>query len=267
MYKFGDKEFSDDEMTEGLWERLKAVKEECHSLAVEYVDSHPRRKYYALHYQVDPGMKKVYACFTDEELNIIKQVYDDVEKVNIEEPFTDEEDRMDYIHDCFLYVDVDFLSYIPEHDLHWAGGDPDICKVDLEDWNMYCVFQIVSMNSSSESPEINDLSIAMTDDEYVKLLELCIFDPELTFHDLKSLMPELYERGQRLLDVNHLDSFIRLGKITGVAGELREKKMQHSIEKLIDNPFIGFAIQNMLRNKEHYVDDDPELWQSFLVII
>lgn len=268
MYKIGDKEYNDNEVSETLWDIFKSLKDECHSLAVEYVGNHQRRKFYALHYRVDYGYNKVYACFSDEELEVIRQVYKEVEEVGKEEPFEDEEDRLDYISDCFSSVDIDYLCYIPDEDLHWAGGDPLLSRVDLEDWRKYCLFQVLTMNNSSDTPDICDINIAVSDDEYIKLLELSLFDPKLTFSDLKSLMPELYEKGQKMLDVNHIDYLIRMPMITKLADKLRKKQTsQQSVKQIFDNPFIGFIIRDMLKNKEQYIDKDPELWKMFSVLI
>lgn len=268
MFGVNDKKFSDQEAADGLWKRLQVLKEKCHEAAVEYVRSHPRKLYYALYYKVDPGQQKVYAPFDDDELKLLKEAYRKLEDSAKEYPFKDIEEKVDAMRDYFENLDVHYYCYIPDGDMHWAGGDPIIDGVDLEDWQQYCPVSVVFMNNDSNAPVTEECLLPLDDEQWTRLLELCIFDPKLTFHDLKHVMPEVFDLGMSCYESNHEDIMLRIPAITEIAVKLgKEIPECQKMSKVMDNLFASFMIQEMLRNSERYKSEDLDLWNRFEVML
>lgn len=265
MFKFGNEEYTDQEAGMAIWNELKALKEKCHELAVDYVKNNPRDPYYKLTYTVDPGEEVVYTKFTDEELKALKKAY---QYEDGDEPYECLEDRLYDLHKDAPEMDIDFTEHIPEDDWHWAGGYPVVEAVDLENPRKYCGFQLVVMKNDSEEPVMDTIALPLDDEQWTRLLELCIFDKDLTFNDLKVVMPEVHEVCNELLHVDHHDFMVRMPEVTRVAKELGKDLAERAeIEKLKDNIFGGLIVHHMLEDSEQYEADDKDLWNRFKLLM
>lgn len=267
MFVVNDKKISDQEAADGLWERLQILKEKCHEAAEGYVKSHPRKPYYALYYYVESGMKKVYARFEDDELALLKKANDELEEYAKKEPFKDFDEKLDAMEDFFSGLDVDYYQYIPDRDMHW-DEDPSIYGVDLEDWDTYIPVSVVRMDNDCNEPKVVKKLLQVDDEQWTRLLELCIFDTKLTFHDLKRLMPEVYEMGVCEFTRNHEDVMVRIPAITEIAVKLGDEMPEcQQIAKMMDNPFGLIMAQRILENSERYKAEDLDLWNRFVLML
>ena len=159
MYKIGDKEYKDEEVGLAYWEQVKTRMESCRRIAKETLQTMNREAFYRIDYDVDPGIRTVYADFSPEEYKTIKGALENFYAEASE--YEDEDERMDVIsewirEEAFQWK-VDWRYYIPVEDWSWAGGDPTILDVDLNDIKYFCVFRVTYIkggNAEEKSKKI-----------------------------------------------------------------------------------------------------------------
>ena len=61
MFKIGDKEYKDEEIGLAYWEQVKTRMESCRRIAKETLQTMNREAFYRIDYDVDPGIRTVYA--------------------------------------------------------------------------------------------------------------------------------------------------------------------------------------------------------------
>lgn len=266
MFKIGDKEFSDEEVGLEFWNQVKTRMESCRSMATDYYKNLQKDGFYRIDYIVDPGSQSVYAQISDKDYNIIKKELD--EYIAECGKFEDIEEREDFFREVAYQWDIDWRCYIPDDDWQWAGGEPVICDVDLEDVKYYCVFKVTYIRGGNKEEKSKEtVNIELNEDEYISLLASRLFDSKLCFSDLRVLNPELYERIDNMVRRTHCDYYVEMEEMNGAATEI----MNHSADskklpELSANFFTPFIIHEILNNKEKYTDD-PYLFNAFRLAI
>ena len=266
MYKIGDKEYKDEEVGLAYWEQVKTRMESCRRIAKETLQTMNREAFYRIDYDVDPGIRTVYVDFSPEEYKTIKGALENFYAEASE--YEDEDERMDVIsewirEEAFQWK-VDWRYYIPVEDWSWAGGDPTILDVDLNDIKYFCVFRVTYIkggNAEEKSKKI--INIELSDEEYIDLLASRLFDPNLCFSDLRNLNPELWGRIDAMARTAHCDYFVEMKEINEAAKNVMESNEEYKgLPKLDDNIFSAMIITEILKHKDKY-DDDAHLFKAF----
>jgi hypothetical protein len=266
MFKIGDKEFSDEEVGLDFWKKVKARMESCRSMATDYYNNLKKDGSYRIDYIVDPGRQSAYVRFSDEDYKIIKKELD--EYIAECSKYDDMLEREDFFKEEARKWDIYWEKYIPDVDLHWAGGDPVICDVDLEDVKYCYVFQVTNIKGGNEEKRSKEaINIELSEDEYISLLASRLFDSKLCFSDLRVLNPELYERIDNMVRRTHCDYYVEMEEINGAAKEIMDHNEGYKeLPKLEADFFTPFIIHEILNNKEKY-SDDAYLFKAFRLAI
>ena len=271
MYKIGDKEYKDEEVGLAYWEQVKTRMESCRRIAEEAVQKMNREAFYRIDYDVDPGIEKVYANFSPEEYKIIKEAFDDIYAEATSE-YEDEDERMDviseWIREAAFEWEVDWRDYIPDYDWQWAGGDPTILDVDLNDIKYFCVFRVTYIKGGNDEEKRRmKVNVELNDEEYVDLLASRLFDPNLCFSDLRNLNPELWGRIDAMARTAHCDYFVEMKEINEAAKNVMESNEEYKgLPKLDDNIFSAMIITEILNHKDKY-NDDAHLFKAFRLAV
>lgn len=263
MLRIGEQDYSDEEVRRGLIDKYVQRMDQCRKLAEDYFDKHCRKKSYRMDYWVDPGKMSIYAHFTDDELEIIRKAYEDCrEEYN---QMTDEQKAdcsfEDFSEDLLDDVDVDFLDYVPDEDLHWAGGDPKILHVDLEDVKKYSTFiERTYTDKGDEVTGTRTLAIELSDEEYIDLLAAKLFDEKLTCSDLRDLMPDIYERIMASAHTHHYNYAVFFHEISNAAKEVMDslKDDEKPFDMNLGSPFLTMYISQLLKDPE-FLEKYPEI--------
>jgi len=267
MYKIGDKEYKDEEVGLAYWEQVKIRMESCRRIAEEAVQKMNRGAFYRVEYSVDPGVETVYANFSPEEYKIIKEALDDIYAEATSE-YEDEDERMEAIIEWIREEDfqwkVDWRYYIPDYDWHWAGGEPEIYYIDLNDIKYFCAFRVTYIKGGNdEEKSRTTVNVELSDEEYIDLLASRLFDPNLCFSDLRNLKPELWGRIDAMARTAHCDYFVEMKEINEAAKNVMESNEEYKgLPKLDDNIFSAMMITEILKHKDKY-NDDAHLFKAF----
>lgn len=266
MYKIGDKEYKDEEVGLAYWEQVKTRMESCRRIAEETLQTMNREAFYRIDYRVDPGIETVYANFSDEEYRIIKQELEDDIALNGE--FKNEDERKDFFREAAFEWKVNWRYYIPDEDWHWAGGDPEIYDVDLEDIRYFCAFRVTYIKGGNDEEKSKKIiNIELSEEDYINLLASRLFDSRLCFSDLHNLNPELWGRIDAMARTAHCDYYVEMKKINEAAKNVMESNEEYKgLPKLDDNIFSAMMITEVLKHKDKY-NEDAYLFKAFRLAV
>lgn len=266
MFKFGDKDYTDQEVEFAYWERVKKRMDSCRRIAKETLQKMQRDAFYRVEYRVDPGIKTVYVHFSEEEYNIIKKALED--DIALNGKYEGDDERKDFIHHEASKWDVDWSSYIPDEDWHWAGGDPIICDVNLDDYKYCCTFMVTYIKSGNDEEKSREcLNIELSDDDYINLLASRLFDPQLCFSDLHYLNPELFNQIDTMVNKAHCDYYVEMQDINEAAKNIMDSHEEYKgLPELDGNIFSPIMINEILNHKDQY-DDDASLLKAFRLAV
>ena len=263
MFGIDDKKFSDLEVAQAYWDRMKIRMEWCRNAAKEYLNNNPRRKFYKLRYDVDSGEQTTYASIRDGDVKILKKAIE--QEIAENGPFNSAEDRYDFFHDAINELEgIDWEEYIPERDQHWAGGPAIVTDVDLDDFINCCKFKVKRTEYFRDDKEaLYDCyhNIKISDDEYVDILTAKLFDKNLTFYDLKYLYKDLFDMVSDICHRPHEHHIIFMDEINGTAKTIIESTPKEELPPPVgDNMFMGFILRTIYENVGKF--DDPRLMEA-----
>ncbi len=265
MFKIGDKEYSDNDVAQTYWETVKDRMDCCRKIAEESFNQMHRDSFYRLDYSVDPGKETIYVKLPEKDYDIIKKAIEEDQAVN--GVFENYDDRTTFFMSEAFYLDIDWRDYIPEEDWSWAGGEPVILDVDLDDVKYFCAFKVTHIKGGDENQkETYKRNIYLKDEEYINLLTLRLFDPRLCFSDLSILLPDLYERIDKEVRRVHCDYFVELKEINDLARSLMESSKEYKeLPDYSTNIFSPIIVHTILSQKEIFAADDDLLFKAFRI--
>ena len=191
------KPLSDEQRLREFMTRARSKMQWCREKAAEYHKAHPRRKFYKLTYDFC-GERETYACLSDED---IKRIQDMVaEEIAENGPFANAEERKDFLGDNLDEV-IDWSEYLPEEHARSIDAEEGertrVTDIDFDDY-VYCSEFTVkcSVWYKDDKKDLHEhvYNIDLTDDEWIELVAFRLFDPKLTFLDLRELDKALYDR-------------------------------------------------------------------------
>ena len=265
MFGVDDKKFSDMEVVQGYWKRMKDRMAWCREAASDYLKNNDRRRFYKLTYSVDPGEKVTYAAVSDA---ILKEVEEAFKKEFAENgPFNNDDEKDDF----YMGVNTDILmDYVPEEDQHCAGGSPIITAFDANDFIHCTKFKVMHTDFLKDDPEefvYDACNIELSDEEYIDLVAAKLFDPHLAFYDLKYLYEDIYHRVDDLCQLPHHHHIIFMQEINEIAQAILDSKSKDELPKPIggDNPFTPVIWNIIFKNADQF--DDPQLMKALKIAV
>lgn len=233
----------------------------CREQAAEYLKAHPRRKYYKITYDLC-GEHVTHSCLSDEDL---KRIQDMIKEIAEDDPSADDEERMAILCDNLDDL-IDWHDYLPERHAQFIGVEDGeqtlVTGIDFDDF-VYCgEFSGMGtewFNEDKEKLHPCGYLVKLTDEEWIELVVYRLFDPRMTFHDLRELDRALYDRIVDEFYTPHECNFIiAMTEVNKVADAILKNNAEDERAKpLYNGPFHPFApIWHGICNHPELIDDE-----------
>lgn len=265
MFGVDNQKFSDMEVAQAYGERMKDRMAWCRKEASEYLEKNERRRFYKLSYTVDPGEKVAYVAISD---GVLQEVEEALKKEFAENgPFNNDDEKYEFYSEVITDI---LCDYVPERDQHWAGGSPIVTDFDRNEF-IYCTnFKVMHTDFLKEDPDefVYDVcNIELSNEEYIDLVVARLFDPHLTFYDLKYLYEDIYHRVDDLCQLPHHHHIIFMQEINETAQAILDSKSKDELPKPIggDNPFMPVIWNIIFKNADQF--DDPQLMKALKIAV
>ena len=254
------KPLSDEQRVREFMTRARSKMQWCREKATEYHKAHPRRKFYKLTYDFC-GERETYACLTDED---IKRIQDMVaEEIAQNGPFADAEDRKEFLEDNLDDL-IDWTDYLPEEHSRFLNTDDGertrVTGIDFDDF-VYCGKFTVKRSDwyNEDKKDLREVvyNIHLTDEEWIELVAYRLFDPQMTFLDLRELDKDLYDRIEADVYTPHAYHLIYMTEVNNAAEAIRATSDGDELAKPLSNGvFHPFApIWYDICNHPELIDD------------
>lgn len=233
----------------------------CREQAAEYLKAHPPRKFYKITYDFC-GEHVTHSCLSDEDIKSIKEM--EAEWIAVDGPFANEKERKDFFYSN-LYDCIDWSDYLPERHARFLGNEDGeqtrVTDIDFDDFihcSKFSGMRTEWFNEDKETLHPCGYLVELTDEEWIELVVYRLFDPRMTFHDMRELDRALYDRIVDEFYTPHECNFIiAMTEVNKVADAILKNNAEDERAKpLYNGPFHPFApIWQGICNHPELIDD------------
>lgn len=238
------KPLSDEQRVREFLTRASDKMQWCREKAAEFLKNHPRRKFYRLAYDLR-GERETYVCLSDEDIKRIQDL--EAEEIAQNGPFAGADERREFFSDTLDDL-IDWSHYLKEDRplfFNDEGEQTHIIDIDLGDFIFCAEFtkkQPVWYKKDKQNLLDESCNISLTDEEWIELVAYRLFDPKMTFQDLRELDKALYDRIEASVYTPHECHLIYMTEVNEVADAIVKGNANDEHAKpLYSGPFHPIA--------------------------